>query len=155
MRLSAPSRTLAEMRVVLDTNIIVSGYLVVAGIPAQIVAAWRAERFAVIVSPVLLAEYEEVLNYDRLRRRHGLTSAEISREIAALAAAALLVAPQATPAVIAADPDDDHVVAAAMAGEADYIVSGDAHLLDLREHRGIRVLSPSAFLSLLASEDEQ
>jgi len=104
---------------------------------------------------VLLAEYEEVLNYDRLRRRHGLTSAEISREIAALAAAALPVAPQATPAVIAADPDDDHVVAAAVAGEADYIVSGDAHLLDLREHRGIRVLSPSAFLSLLASEDEQ
>ncbi|MCL4543669.1 MAG: hypothetical protein M1118_03550 [Chloroflexi bacterium] len=48
------------MRVILDTNIVVSRYLITAGIPAQIMAAWRADRFALIVSPALLAsgEYE-------------------------------------------------------------------------------------------------
>jgi putative PIN family toxin of toxin-antitoxin system len=137
------------MRVVLDTNSVVSRYLVAAGIPAQIMTAWRLQRFDLVVSPALLAEYERVLNYERLRRRHGLSPEEVTREIAGLRDAALLVIPTEVPAVIADDPDDDHVLACAVAGEADYIVSGDRHLLTLGEYRGIRILRPAAFLALL------
>lgn len=137
------------MRTVLDTNIVVSRYLVTLGNPAQIFAAWRAEFFAVIVSPALLAEYERVLNYERIRRRHGMSGEEITREVAAFAALAELVEPVDVPAVIAADPDDDHVLAAAVAGVADYIVSGDPHLLNVDGYRGIRILSPAAFLAVL------
>ncbi len=137
------------MRVVSDTNNIVSRYPVAAGIPAQIMAAWRAGRFDLVVSPALLAEYERVLNYERLRRRHGLTSEQIAREIAALRDAAIFVEPIAVPAVIADDPSDDHVLACAVAGDADFIVSGDRHLVDLREYQGIRISRPAAFLALL------
>ena len=53
-------------------------------------------------------------------------------------------------AVIAADPSDDMVLACAVAGKADYIVSGDPHLLDLGEYEGIRIVSPAVFVSILA-----
>jgi uncharacterized protein len=126
------------MRAVLDTNIVVSRYLVAVDIPAQIISAWQQDRFEVVVSPALLAEYERVLNYRDVQRRHHLSSEDISYEVAAFAAAALVVEPGEVPALIIADPADDQVLAAAVAGVANYIVSGDPHLLDLREYRGIR-----------------
>ncbi len=140
------------MRVVSDANIVVSSVLVAVGIPARVLAAWRAGRYDLIVSPALLAEYEDVLNRPRIQRRHGLTAAQVAAELADLARFAILVEPTEVPAVIVDDPDDDHVLAAALAGAADFIVSGDRHLLDLREYQGIRILSPAAFLALLASQ---
>jgi putative PIN family toxin of toxin-antitoxin system len=142
------------MRAVLDTNIIVSRYLVAIGIPARIITAWRQDRFEVVVSPALLAEYERVLNYRDVRRRHHLSPEDISNEVGAFGAAALLVEPEEVPAVIVADPADDQVLAAAVAGTADYIVSGDPHLLEVRVYRGIRILTPATFLALLAAEDQ-
>jgi putative PIN family toxin of toxin-antitoxin system len=141
------------MRVVHDTNVVISRYLVPAGLPAQVVAAWRARRYDLIVSPALLAEYAEVLNRPRIQRRHGLTAEQVTAELADLARFAILVEPTEVPVVIAEDPDDDHVLAAAVAGEADFIVSGDTDLLTLRDHRGIRILSPAAFLALLTTVD--
>jgi putative PIN family toxin of toxin-antitoxin system len=142
------------MRVVHDANIVVSRYLVPVGIPAQVMAAWRNQRYGLIVSPALLTEYEDVLNRPRIRRRHGLSPEQVAAELANLARFAILVEPTEVPAVIADDPDDDHVLAAAVAGGADFIVSGDRHLLSLREYRGIRIISPAAFLALLASEEQ-
>jgi putative PIN family toxin of toxin-antitoxin system len=141
------------MRFVLDTNIIVSAFLVALGAPARIVAAWRAGDFEVVVSRVLLAEYEEVRNYERIRRRHHMTPQQITAEVQDIERFAILVEPEAVPAVIAADPDDDQVLACAAAGQADYIVSGDPHLLNLREYRGIRILSPAALAALLKTEE--
>lgn len=139
------------MRVVLDTNIIVSSFLVALGAPARIVAAWRAARFQLVVSTALLAEYAEVLGYARIRRRHQMSTEQIALEIDEMRRFALLVEPETVPAVISDDPDDDQVLACALAGEADYIVSGDSHLLNLRQYRGIRILSPAAFVMLLES----
>jgi putative PIN family toxin of toxin-antitoxin system len=140
------------VRVVLDTNIIVSAFLVALGTPARIVAAWRRGVFELVVSPALLAEYEEVLNYDRLRRRHRMTPEQIALEVQDIESLAIVVEPDAVPSVIEADPDDDEVLACALAGEAEYIVSGDPHLLDLREYQGIRILSPAAFASFLDAQ---
>lgn len=137
------------MRVVLDTNIIVSAFLVAVGAPARIVAAWRSGRFDLIVSPALLSEYEQSLNYPRVQRRHRFTSERIAQEIAGFREFGILVEPQEVPAVIAVDPDDDQILACALAGQADYIVTGDPDLLQLREYHGIRVLTPVAFVTLL------
>lgn len=142
------------MRVTLDTNIIVSAFLVSLGAPARIVAAWRVGRFELIVSLALLVEYEHSLNYPRVQRRHGLTPEQVAAEVAAFAEFGTVVEPDSVPAVIAADPDDDHVLACALAGQADYIVSGDPHLLSVRSYHGIRILSPAAFSALLEQEDD-
>ncbi len=141
-----------NVRVVLDTNIVVSAYLVSLGAPARIVAAWRAGELEVLVSPALLAEYEEVLNYERIRRRHRMTPQQIATEIRDIGRFATLVEPGTVPHVVSLDPDDDLVLACAVEGGADYIVSGDPHLLNLHEYLGVRILSPAAFHLLLESQ---
>lgn len=143
------------MRVVLDTNIIISAYLVALGAPARILAAWRAGRFELIVSPALLAEYERSLNHVRVRRRHGLTPAQIARDVAAFREFGILVEPITVPRVVFQDPDDDQVLTCAVAGEADYLVSGDSDLLSLRTYEGIRTLSPAGFAVLLQDEGDE
>jgi putative PIN family toxin of toxin-antitoxin system len=137
------------MRVVLDTNIIISAYLVLRGAPARILEAFRRRNFQLILSPALLAEYERVLTRPDVQRRHGASAEEIASDLAAIRSLATVVNPTEVPAVIAADPNDDMVLACALAGKADYIVSGDPHLLDLGEYEGIRIVSPAAFVSIL------
>ena len=137
------------MRVVLDTNIIVSAYMVARGAPARILAAWRAHRFDLVVSPALLAEYERTLKYEPLRRRHGFSPEQIDRDVEDFRRFGILVEPTQVPAVIGADPDDDNVLACATTGRAGYIVSDDAHLLALGEYQSIRILGPKAFVALL------
>ncbi len=143
------------MRIVLDTNIVVSSYIVPVGAPARIMAAWRGEAFVLVVSTWVLAEYEHSLNYPRVRRRHGLTAEEIAQHVADIRELATLVEPTSVPRVVPDDPDDDQILALALAGEADFVVSGDPDLLDLRQYQGIRILSPAAFASLLGSEDRR
>jgi putative PIN family toxin of toxin-antitoxin system len=81
------------MRIVLDTNIVVSSYIVPVGAPARIMAAWRGEAFVLVVSTWVLAEYEHSLNYPRVRRRHGLTAEEIAQHVADIRELATLVEP--------------------------------------------------------------
>lgn len=54
--------------------------------------------------------------------------------------------------IFTSDPDDDHVLACAMAAQAEFIVSGDRHLLDLKEHQGIRIVTAAEAVALLAGE---
>jgi predicted nucleic acid-binding protein len=65
--------------------------------------------------------------------------------------AVILVTPSATPRAVADDPDDDHVVAAAVEARADLIVSGDRHLLALHRYRGIRVVMPIEALAIIGA----
>ena len=66
-------------------------------------------------------------------------------------ALAINVSPTVLPRVVAADADDDHVVAAAIAAKADLIVSGDRHLLDIGSHRGIRIITPTMAVDLVGA----
>lgn len=140
------------MRVVLDTNVIVSSFLSPSGTPARVVDAWRAGRYELLCSDFILGEYAAALSYGRVRRRHGLESDQVLAQIENFRHLAIVVNPADIPAVIDRDLTDDNIVACAVAGAADYIVSGDRHLLDLRRHAGIRILSPGAFALLLEVE---
>jgi putative PIN family toxin of toxin-antitoxin system len=140
------------MRVVLDTNVAVSRYLSPRGVPAQILANWRAAIFDLVVSEAILAEYQHTLQYERLRAIHHMNDENIAAIIGEFREFALLVEPLETPSVISADPADDKFLACAITGAADYIISGDGHLLNLKAYQGIRVLTPTVFLAVLTEQ---
>ena len=137
------------MRVVLDTNIIVSRYLSPVGVPAQVLERWQRGAFELLVSGPILSEYEAVLGYERLQRRHGMNAERIGRAVERIRRSATLVVPTETLAVVEEDPDDDKFLECGVAGDAEIIVSGDDHLLKLRTFRHIQILSPAAFLAFL------
>lgn len=140
------------MRVVLDTNIVVSSFIVPTGSPAKVLERMRDGAYELFISEDILAEYLEILQEDSISARHGYTQDEISRLVAEIEDYAFSVIPQETHAVVALDPDDDKFIECAVAAGADYIVSGDKHLLTLKEYAGIQILSPAAFLLLLEAE---
>ena len=137
------------MRLVLDTNTAVSG-LIWGGVPGRLLDAAAAGTAQIISSVPLLEELHDVL----FRKKFAAQLAEQAVDAADLfegyAALVQLVVPAVIGPVILADPDDDIVLATAVACGTDLIVSGDAHLLGIGEFQGIPVLTPSAAVSRLA-----
>lgn len=140
------------MKVVLDTNIIVSAILSPAGIRSQVIGAWHNQQFELVVSEPILAEYQQALNYREVASRHNLDPTQVTEIIADLRQFATVVEPTEKLNIILEDPDDDKFLECAVAGGADYIISADPHLLNLEEYRGMQILSPSEFLALLRQE---
>jgi uncharacterized protein len=140
------------MRVVLDTNVVVSAFLSVKGAPARILALWEQGAFDLVVSEPLLAEYERVLAYKPVQARHRMDAQALAEVVQGFRASAIIVEPALRLVIVTEDPDDDKFLECAVAGGAAYIISGDSHLLDLREYQGIQILPPVAFLSLLAGD---
>ncbi len=137
------------MRVVADTNIVVSG-LLWSGPSRSVLDAARAGTIKLFTSAVLLSELEEVLSRKKLANRIaavGLTPRGLTLGYAALAS---LTKPQHIQPVVLNDPDDDFVVACALTAKAEVIVSGDSHLRKLREYKGIEILSATELLSRLS-----
>lgn len=140
------------VRVVLDTNVIISG-LLWRGAPRQVITAARDAQIELFSSVELLDELEEVLQRPKLAARLaqiGKTPAELVDEYLALAVI-IAAAPLADP--VSADPDDDAVLACALAARAEAIVSGDDDLLTLQVFQTIPILTASAFLARLASPE--
>jgi uncharacterized protein len=137
-------------RVVLDTNLFVSSVLVKSGLPAQALQAWRERKFVLLVSPDIVAEIRHTLNYDRIRRKYRITDEDIGDLILLLEKNGLLVDGLAdTSGVIPDAPDDERILACAIDGQADLIVSGDRHLLDLERCADIPIITVRDFLERL------
>ena len=141
------------MKVVLDANLFVSAILSSQGNPAQILDAWRAHRFNLLIREDILEEIAEVLWRPHIRKRHGWTQAEIERFLAGLLEMAFLTPGELQVQAVPDDPDDDIYLACAIEGEADYVVSGDQHLLALGAFSGIQIVTPAQFVEVLARGD--
>ncbi len=135
------------MRVVLDTNVIISRYLTPHGRVARILDLWEQNAFELIISETVLSQYKCVLHYPRHRRKHQLTDAQLVEINEAFWEFAVFVVPNETPTVVKEDPDDDHFLACADSAAADCLVTGDPHLLKLGAYKGIPILPPADFLS--------
>lgn len=143
------------MRVVLDANQFVSSLLAKVGPPAQALDAWRAGAYQLIISPAILEEIEHTLGYARIQRKYNISSATLARLIHELANSALVVAGQAdVTGAVPDDPDDEIVLACAVDGNAEIIVSGDRHLLDLESCQGITIVSVRTFLTRLSGSSQ-
>ena len=143
------------IRAVLDANVLVSAVLSPVGVPGQILDEWRAERFALLVSAPILEEIARVLEYPRIARGHRWPQAKVQEFVAELGNAAILTPGEITLNVVRNDPDDNRYLECAVEGDADYLVSGDQDLLALREHRGIRIVTPKTFLQALRAPRQQ
>jgi putative PIN family toxin of toxin-antitoxin system len=112
------------LRVVLDTNLLVAG-VIATGLPRRLIEGAKAGEFELCTSEVLLAELLDVLSRAKFATRlsqAGLTPQGVVDDLRRLA---VVVSPTDVPRVVSTDPDDDHVIAAAITGQADLIASGD------------------------------
>ena len=130
------------MKVVLDTNVLVSGLMLPDSVPGKIVAAWRAQ-FDLALSEPLLDEIGRVLSYPKIRRRLRWGGDEIARFLLLLRFKAVIVDIKDVNVSVPRDPGDDPVLATLLAAGADCLVSGDADLLALRDR--FPILTPAEF----------
>jgi uncharacterized protein len=130
-------------RVVLDTNIVISSVL--GGALVLVLEKWGEKKFTVVVTTDVVSEYFEVLNRPKFNLKQE-TIDKITRYIYQFSE---FVVPEEQIRFIEDDPKDDKFLEAAIAGSVDFIVSGDNHLLALKEFRSIPILSGREFLDWL------
>jgi len=134
------------LRVVLDTNTVVSGIITISGVSAEVIDLLvEQRRFQAVFSDEILREYEGVLRRPRFR----LHAKVVTSLLSFFETYGLKVAPQNLVQVIAADPSDNKFLAAAKEAGADCIVSGDKHLLSLGKFEDIPILNSRQFLQMM------
>jgi uncharacterized protein len=146
---STPTAPSNAVRLVADTNTVISG-LLWGGTPGRLIDLAVQGRIKFVTSLPLLAELEGVLARNKFSvqlAKRGLSVADVFDGYVALVET---VAPAQIAPTITRDPADDQVLAAALAGKVDLIVSGDAHLLDLKLFRGIGIVTTAVALEIIA-----
>jgi putative PIN family toxin of toxin-antitoxin system len=130
------------MRIVLDTNVLISG-IYFSGLPGKILQAWRSRKLQLLVSVEILEEYLSVA--ERLSSRYG--DVEYEGILGLIVQNAELVQTTDLPEPVCEDLDDDKFLACALASNTNIIVSGDSDLLKVSGYTDIRVLTPKGFIS--------
>lgn len=137
------------LRAVLDANVFVSAVIHPDGPPGRIIEQFlRTDAFTLVLSEAIVDEVMRALAYPKVRRyvRPGLDPALWMEDLVVLAD---FVPDPSQVSGVSKDPDDDKYLAAAIAGRAPLVVSGDPHLLSVAEYEGVRIVTPRAFLNLL------
>lgn len=140
------------LQLVLDTNVVVAG-LLWRGPPRRLIElAVEGDALELFSSPVLIDELARTLAYPKFAARILDFSTSIEEPVAQYMALVSLVVPATVPRVVAEDPDDDHVIAAAVAPRAELIVTGDRkHLLPIGSHHGIAIVTAREVVDRLAT----
>jgi putative PIN family toxin of toxin-antitoxin system len=137
------------LRVVLDTNVLISAILT-DGKPRTLLRKGISKEFRIITSDLILQELGTVLRRPKFKTDED----EIHRIILALMQAAEVVEVVSKFNLVEEDPKDDMVVETAFDGKADFVVSGDSHLLALKSFRGIKIVSVNQMLANLEKVNE-
>lgn len=138
------------LRAVLDANVLVSALIRPKGPPGQVLVRLLRDRaFTLVTSAAILREVRRSLAYPRVRKHLIASDEELDLWVASLGLVGEPVEGSLRIAAVAEDPEDDKYVAAALEGRAQFIVTGDAHLLALKAYEGVRMVTPRVFLSLL------
>lgn len=137
------------IKVVLDTNVVVSAYLVPTGKPAEILSLARRGKLHIFLSPKIIDEIKRTLLSPKLRKIHKATPEQTILFISAFSKVATITPGTKSVDVVKDDPDDNKILACALEGGVDYIVSGDYHLTDLKSFQGISIVNPDMFLRVV------
>jgi uncharacterized protein len=136
------------MKVVFDTNVLIAAFLT-EGLCSKLLVRAKRGDFKLYICPFILSEFQ-----DKLRNKFKATSQEIREAISLIKEAAHIKEPSKSNTVVrnaSKDPDDDEVIACAVAAGADYLVTGDLALREVREYRGVKFISPRS-LEILFEE---
>ena len=130
------------MRVVLDTNVLVSA-LLFTGISSELVSLWRGNAITVLLSRDILEEYLRVFGYPKFQLSEAEIKGLIEEELLPYVE---VVNPRRRLRVVERDPSDDKFLECAVAGKARVIISGDKDLLSIGCYRQVRIQTPAQFL---------
>ena len=134
------------MRLILDTNVLLSALMSPASVSAQILSLWRDRKVEVLTAAEQIDEIARVTRYPRIRAR--LLPALAGRLVNRLRDVAIVV--EKLPTVDRApDPDDNYLLALAEVGQAQFLVTGDKPLLSLKRHKSTRIVTPAALIELM------
>jgi uncharacterized protein len=146
------------IRGVLDTNVWVSAMLSPGNPPAKILELALSGKMQLIISPGIIREIGQVLKYPKVKKalkKHQISSQEVDEVILKLLKVAVITTGEILAAGVSDDPADDMVIACALEGQADFIISGDHHLTDLKDYQGIKIVDPATFWALIANRKEE
>jgi len=142
------------LKVVLDANIFVSAVLKPHSDLAKIFELVKEGRIRIILSNDILSEIRAVLLYPKIKQRHRRSPKEIEEFLQKTIPVSIIAPGKMKVRTVEEDPADTKYLAAAAEAKADFIISGDRHLMDLKIFEGIRILDPSAFLKFMEKTSE-
>ncbi len=139
------------MRLILDTNILLSALLSPRGAPAKLLEAWERSRFTLVTCDALIAEFRDVAGRPFFRAKLRASAAELLaaglRDFSFFVETSSFRDLPSCP--VAPDSKDSYLLALAEASQAQFLVTGDKELLSLRHHKSTRIVTPAAMAELL------
>jgi putative PIN family toxin of toxin-antitoxin system len=138
---------------VLDSTVLVSAFLTPGGAADALLDQAKAGRFLCVLAEDIVAETARVLlEKPHIRQRYSYTDADVQEYAQGLRQAAFLVSALPSLSGVVRDPNDDMILACAVAASASHVVTRDPDLLSLETYEGIAIVAPEAFLALLRRE---
>lgn len=136
-------------RAVLDANILIAGSLSPKGKASSLIERWIEGDFQLVISPSILAEYYDVATQERIKKHFGPTEEKIKKFLNLLMQASLMTQDRYHVEWLETDPSDNKFLACALEANADYIVSLDNHLLEIKHFHHIQIVNLKDFLEIL------
>jgi uncharacterized protein len=137
------------IRVVLDTNVLVSAHLTRNSNAEKILSLAASGIIEIYLSPLILRELEATLLSPKLMKIHKDTPKQVRNSIDLLEEFVIISPGTIEVDAVKADPDDNKIIACAVEARAQFIISGDHHLIDLGTYENIRIVNPDLFLKLI------
>jgi putative PIN family toxin of toxin-antitoxin system len=136
------------IKIVVDANLFASALIKPDSNPGNILELIKQNEVELVISPSVIIEIKRILLYPKIQKYHQKTAQQLDTFFDDLLIFGWVVEGQAEIDVIQTDPTDNKYLACALEGEADYIVSGDRHLLDIGLYQGSKIIKAKAFLKI-------
>lgn len=146
--------SVSGVRAVIDTNVLLSG-LLWSGTPHRLIEAIRAGALTLVTSPTLLAEFGEVIRRPKFQAILARSRTDPEQMLSDLRRLVEIIEPPGLPAQASRDPDDDAVLALAVASQADLIITGDTDLVTLGAYAGIPIVDPATAERLMEKPEKR